>query len=226
MKWLVPLLFSSILTLSNGLTPGYSTNITVNDHVLTSVNDKTAQEVRIYKTNEVTTIADGAFDDCTFESIMISKTVRVVNDEFPVSTKTIYFTGSETEMEFSVPNTSSVTYYACDEGFMNYWDTYIRPEIDDSICNVTKDNYQKMKELYTHLSAYDMEIINKTEDGTGTIKDSIKFLDNHFSNSSGSRVKEKEISQSVMITLILVIAAFGMTSIGVFYILKDKKVIN
>lgn len=225
MKWLLPLLFS-IFTLTNTGPLVVSTDLTVEDHVLTSVNDKSAQEVRIYKQAEVYTIADGAFDDCVFESIMISNTVKAINDQFPTSTLIVNFTGSVEEKEFDVPEKITVNYYACDEGFLNYWETYIRPDITGSICNVSEENYTKMKELYSRLNETDKETVNQTEDGTGTIKDGIKFLDNHFSNSNNSRVKEKEISQSVMITLILVVAAFGMTSIGIFYILKDKKVID
>lgn len=226
MKWLLPLLFSSLLVAPNWVVAGYSTDLTVENHILTNVNDKAAQEVRIYKEAEVTTVSSDAFNDCSFERIMFSNTVKEVNASFPNTLTTIYFTGSENELEFDIPDNITINFYACDEGFLNFWDTYIRPEMTDSICNVSKENYTKMKVLYEELELLDIGNVDIAKDGTGTIKDSIKFLDNHFSPSSGSRTKEKEISQSVMITLILIIAAFGMTSIGVFYILKDKKVID
>ena len=91
---------------------------------------------------------------------------------------------------------------------------------------MTKENYRQMKMLYSQLSEYDRDIVVNTDDGGSKIANGISFLDSHFSGSSQSGTKEKEISQSVMITLILIIASFGMTSIGLFYILKDKKVIK
>ena len=204
---------------------GFSTNVTVDNHVLTSVNDKSASEVRIYANEEVTSIADGAFDDCSFSSIMISYTVREVNATFPDNI-VINYTKSFDDIAFEIPANAVVNEYACDEGFLMFWGEYIRPQIDGTICNVEKANYQKMKLLYSHLSDYDKEVVENTNDGDGKILNSIKFLDKTFSNSSGSQNKEKEIPQTVMLTLILAISSFGMTSIGVFYLLKDKKYIK
>lgn len=232
MKFALGLLLASLLT-SSAWYPveTFSTDLTIENHVLTSVNDKESHYVRIYKEDEVTTVAEHAFDDCSFTILMISKTVTTINATFPDSLKTIEFTGSIEDISFVIPENVEVIEYACDEGFLNYWGEYIRPNIDGSICNVTREHYLRMKSLYSQLTKLefktdDLENVNATKDGTGTIGDSITFLNSYFNASNKSKSIEKEISQSVMITLILIIASFGMTSIGLFYFLKDKKVIG
>lgn len=204
---------------------GYSQNFTVENHVLTEVNDKTANEIRIYENKEVTSIAADAFNDCQFTSIMISKTVTAVDAAFPHNV-TIYFTGSSEEVLFNIPNDATLIEYGCDEGFMNYWVTYIRPNIDGTICNVSRANYLRMRQLYNNLTNYDQGVVEAKEDGTGTVKDSIAYLDNYFGKGQSSQSIGREIPQSVMLTLILIIASFGMTSIGIFYLLKDRKIIE
>ena len=229
-KELLTVIGFSLMGASFTLTPtSYSDDFNVENHVLVEVKDKTALDVRIYKEKEVTSISEKAFDGCSFVQIMISNTVKTIEATFPDNV-IINYTGALSDISFSVPENATVYEYACDEGFLNYWKQYIRPNIDGSICNVNKTDYLKMKQLYRSLdSTYvdsDLERVNKVEDGSGTIKDSVKFLDDYFANSQKSQNVEKEISQSVMITLILIIASFGMTSIGLFYFLKDKNVIK
>ncbi len=227
MKTALGLILINLISASWSIVPSYSSDVTVENHVLNSVNDKTSQYVRVYRNSEATSIGENAFDDCVFKTIMISNSVRTINATFPNTLQTIEYTGAETDISFAVPNNVEVREYACDEGFLNYWKEFIRPNIDGSICNVTKPHYVRMKTLYSQLTEQsDIDTVEATPDGTGTIKDSITFLDSYFGNPSRSQMTEKEISQSVMITLILIIASFGMTSIGLFYFLKDKKVIQ
>ena len=205
----------------------YSTDLTVENHVLVSVNDKNTDYVRVYAEKEVTTIGPNAFDDCSFKAIMLSYTIKEVQATYPNTLEAIYFTGSLDEIEFDYPNNVLVYEYACDEGFMNYWGQNIRPNTDGaSICNVSKEHYVKMKELYNGLASIDKSVIDSKADGTGTIKDSVKYLDSYFSGRNGSQNTTREIPQTVMIILILIVASFGMTSIGIFYIFKDKKIIG
>jgi len=231
MKSLLGIFIISLLSASWNVVPSYSKNVTVEDHVLTAFNDKSSAYVRIYSESGATSIGEHAFDDCTFTTLMVSNAVRENNAAFPNTLTTLEYTGALSDISFAVLENITVVEYACDEGFINYWNEFIRPNIDGSICNVTKDHYVKMKALYavlesTQSTTNDLEVVNSTEDGTGTIKDSVKFLDNYFGNSHKSQMGEKEISQSVMITLILIIASFGMTSIGLFYFLKDRNVIK
>ena len=210
--------------LHNDLLPPYSTDFVVENHVLKEVNDKTANEIRIYSSSGVTSIDEHAFDGCSFTSIMVSNSVTTFA---PTLTDgiTLNLTNDKASYSFALPVNVVINEYACDEGFINYWNTYIRNNVDESICNVTRDQYTKVKNMYSVLSDYDKNVVNEVKDGTGTIKDSLKYLDGHFS-SAPTQKTTKEISQTVMITLILVIASFGMTAIGIFYVLKDKKVIN
>ena len=226
MNNLLSLLLIAISPFSWEITPSYFTNVTVENHVLSSVNDKTATYVRIYSSSEATSISEHAFDECSFTTLMISNSVRTINAEFPNTLTLIEYSGALDDISFAVPNNISVKEYACDEGFLNYWHEYIRPNFDGSICHVQKQHYVRMKTLYSQLDNGDAETILNTQDGTGTIKDSIAYLDSYFGNPNRSQMTEKEISQSVMITLILIIASFGMTSIGLFYFLKDKNVIK
>ncbi|MCR5184463.1 MAG: hypothetical protein K6C32_00060 [Bacilli bacterium] len=202
----------------------YSSMLDIQDGVLVEVLDKTAEEIRIYKEDNVTKIGPNAFDGCSFTTIMVSSTVREVETSFPNGT-IINYTGAFSDIQFNVGDLTTYE-YACDEGFLNFWASYIRPNIDGSICDVTKANYEKMMGLYANLSDSDKEIVNQIEDGTSTIKDSIKFLNDYFSPTDDSKKTQKEIASTTMITIILIIAAFGMTSIGVFYFLKDKNIIE
>ncbi len=228
---LLPLLFSSNLNVASDAWAWfpypYTTDITVENHVLTSVNDKDTPNVRIYAEQEVTTIGEHAFDDCSFSTLMISKTVKDVQATYPDTLGVIYFTGALSEIEFDYPNNVVVYEYGCDEGFLNYWTLNIRPNTDgSSICNVTREHYVKMKQLYNELETHDRNTVDAKKDGTGTIYDSVKYLDSYFSGRSSSQNTTKEIPQTVMIILILIVASFGMTSIGIFYIFKDKKIIG
>lgn len=225
-RLLIPLLLASTLTSSNWFRTDYEDDFNIKNNVLVEVTNKTTNEIRIYKASGITVVADDAFKDCQFTTIMVSNSVKEINDEFPETLTTFLYTGSEQECDFTISDGIEVKYYACDEGFLNYWTTYIRPGINGSICNVAKADYVKMKELFASLTDFEKSYVLEVEDGTGKIKNSIKFLDEHFANSNRSQSKEKEISQSTMIALILIIASFGMTSIGIFYILKDRKVIK
>lgn len=208
--------------------------------VLTSVKDEylDATELRIYGSefddNAITSISDNAFDSMTnLQSIMISKEVTLTSADFlPNTVKNLYFTG-KTE-EFSLNNLSEevvVHYEACDEGFISKWHAEIREYNDTtvSICDtVSKAQYNEFAELYSNLSyTGDFETVKLYPDTEEfNIGESMKKLADIYSPSSDSKNTEKTMTQSSMIVLILIIAAIGMTSIGLFYVLKDKKVIS
>lgn len=209
------------------LPPDYSTDFIVENGVLVGVQNEAKSsynQFRIYSNSGITSVAADAFDGCTVNSIMISDTVQ---NFYPVLNEgtVVNLTKEKSAYNFDLPNNLVINEYACDEGFINYWDLYIRNNVDQSICNVSREHYVKIKNLYSNLSNGDKLTVNHISDGTGTIEDSLKYLDGHF-NSSPSQKTSREIPKTVMITVILVIASFGMTAIGIFYVLKDKKVIN
>ena len=215
------------LTNTSPLPPEYSTDFIVENGALLGVQDHAKSgytQFRIYANSGITSVAADAFEGCTVESIMISS---VVQHFYPVLNEgtVVNLTKEKSAYSFDLPDNVIVNEYACDEGFTNYWNLYIRNNVDESICNVSREHYTKIKNLYSNLSSQDKLTVNHVSDGTGTIEDSLKYLDSHF-NSSPSQKVSREIPQTVMITVILVIASFGMTAIGIFYVLKDKKVIN
>ena len=190
-------------------------------------------ELRIYRYDDmvIDEICNGAFSGTSFTTVAISNCVTIVGDgAFTGQTTlaTCYFTGSEEEYqalnisyEFTL-----VKYYAIDEGFINYWDKEVRPNENTNICEISKDKYEYIRELYTSLTADDKAVVDAYEDKAGaSIKDSIKELNQHFVTPGGAKNNE-EWNQTGAITLILIIAVIGMTSITIFYLLKTKKIID
>lgn len=200
--------FSSMLRIENG--------------VLLEVLDKSADDIRIYEKDHVTSIDATAFDGCQFTTIMISNTVTEINAVIPDNV-VINYTGS-LPAYFDVGE-HIVHEYACDEGFIHYWGEYIRKTPEQSICDVKREDYNTMIQLYENLSKDDKEVVDAIPDGDSSIKDSVEFLRTYFKEKNKSNTT-KEIAQSTMLTIILVIASIGMTSIGVFYYLKDKNIIK
>ena len=190
-------------------------------------------EIRIYRYDDmvIDEIAANAFAGTSFTSIALSNCVTTVNaDAFSgVDSLTIMnFTGSDEEYntlnityEFSVVN-----YYAIDEGFINFWNKEVRPTSETNICDITKDTYNYIRELYSSLNSEDKEVVDAHKDLAGsTIKDSIKELNRHFAAPDGAN-KTEEWNQTGAITLILIIAVIGMTSITIFFLLKTKQIIK
>ncbi len=192
-------------------------------------------ELRIYHYDNmvIDEIADNAFSGTSFTSLALTNSVKTVGTNAfngVTSLTTMYFTGSEEEYralninyEFSERN---IHYYAIDEGFINYWKKEIRPAEESNICDITRSQYEYVRELYLNLIPTDKEIVDAYEDAAGvSIKDSIKELNRHFGEPSGSKETE-EWNQTGAITLIIIIAVIGMTSITVFFLLKTKQIIE
>ena len=186
--------------------------------------------VRIYAEFGIDEIADTAFQDKQFTSVMISNFVTHMTDNVFVNSNitTVNYTGSKEE--FSALNLSfdinHVNEYAFDEGFISYWNEEIRPEENTNICNITQQTFSKVYNLYKALETNDKNFVDAYEDkGGAKIKDSMKELIAIFAEPSGSQ-KNDEWNQTGAITLIIVIALIGMTSITVFFLLKTKKIID
>ena len=80
----------------------FSTDFTVENHVLVSVNDKAAKEIRIYKDSGITTIDEHAFDGCSFDSVMISDCVTTINAEISENVL-VKFTKAKSSYSFDLP---------------------------------------------------------------------------------------------------------------------------
>ena len=195
---------------------------------------KGSSDIRIYRFDEkpVDEIADTAFVDTTFTSIVISKDITKINDAVFTNApniQNIYYTGSLEDfagLNLSF-DTNHVFPYSVDEGFIYYWNTVIRPTDSVNLCHDTDRNtYKYVLSLYNKLTKDDLDIVNAYEDAAGAkIGDSMKELINYY-KEEGSQKKNDEWNQTGAITLIIVIAVIGTTSIAIFFLLKTKNIIE
>ena len=204
-------------------------------YTLTGISDDflDSPEIRIYQFEDkpIDSISDTAFVGTEFDSIVLSKNVTYVNDaafENAPNITSIYYTGSLEE--FKLLNLSfdekHVYLYSVDEGFINFWNEQIRPEETTNICDISSNLYNKTYDLYKSLIQSDLDIVNAYADKAGAkIGDSMKELQQIFSPNESQQRKD-EWNQTGAITLIIVIAVIGMTSITVFFLLKTKNIIH
>ena len=201
------------------------------NYTLTSLKAYNDEEFRIYHYDDlvIDEISDGAFADTTFTSLMLTNSVTHINDAAFTGCKVqkLYFTGSETEYDaLNLNGAYQVSFYSKDEGFINYWNTNVRPTSDANICNISKATYDYLYALYKNLSAEDLAIVDEYQDSTSAkISASMKELIKHFDGSKKSQKKD-EWNQTGAITLIIIIAVIGMTSITIFFLLKTKNIIH
>ena len=208
-------------------------------YVITSVKDEYIgkDELRIYgkdfddNNTYVKEVAVNAFDLCTYTSIMISKDVETFGPS--LDDKIVYYTGTGDEFEVFASNNSidttklrSCYYQACDEGFIRFWNSEI--ETLESICDILTDKplLNKMFRLYDQLEiTLDKKVVDEYETQDSTIKELVKYIES-LVDPDPEPAKKSELSQNTMMTFILAIAGIGMTSITIFYLLKDKKIIE
>lgn len=241
---ILPFLAASIYSINTGDVVGKNSynndhfelvQIDENNYKITGVKEEylEATELRVYNTSEyhVSEIADGAFDSCTnLISFVLSDCVTTLpTDLFAGAQLTsIGYTGSiESFNDLNLVTTNVVFEYAGDEGFINYWTEYVRPTPDFNICDVTKAVYQKAQSLFDNMSLEDRESVKDIQDGEGedTILDSLNYL-KELHRETKKENRTKEASKSTMIVFILIIASLGMSFICVFYLLRERNIIN
>lgn len=194
-----------------------------------------SEELRVYgeefSSYNIVSIDGTAFNSCSnLKALMVSYSIKeVLNLSATSSFKDIYYTGNESTLNDSgitFDSAFNIHYEAFDEGFIYKWNNEVRPTSESNLCDISESLYLEIKSLYELLDEDDKSVVDSYVDKAGaTIKDSLKTLKDHFSPKPHPE-ERKEPSQKTMITLILIIAAFGMTVIGAFYLLKDKKIIN
>ena len=212
--------------LHNDLLPPYSTDFVVENHVLKEVNDKTANEIRIYSSSGVTSIDEHAFDGCSFTSIMVSNSVTTFA---PTLTDgiTLNLTNDKASYSFALPENVVINEYACDEGFINYWNDKVRPDGEVDVCSMSIDDYILLKDKYDLLVAEDKAYVNDYIDkAEQSIEDTMDYLSKYFEEEKQTNPSKKNLPQDMTIGIIVSVAIFGMTTISIFYILKQQKIIN
>ena len=205
----------------------------VDNHVAISVKDdkKSSVEIRLYEDENITSVASHIFDECaSLTTLMLSSSLTSIGEQnWPASVATINFTGSETKWNTYNLETNAITvnYYASDEGFIHYWDEYVRPTKETNLCDsVSRSDYQNLLNKFNLLSNDEQDAVNQYKDkANSSIKDSLKYLKTIYEGQE-SRHVEKETSSSLMIGLIISAASVGMTFIAVLYLLKERKIIK
>lgn len=190
-------------------------------------------EFRIYDLDEIeiSSISASAFDDCLQNlTVMITNHITALPDELFSTQESVIinFTGSEkqwNEIGYSSSIISEVNYYSNDEGYIHFWNDYVRPTAASDICSFTTEQYLNIVSKYNALSDRDRFFVDSYTDLSGaTIKDTIEYI-NQYYNQTPSRPTDY-LSQEQTVELISFIAIFGMTFICVFYFLKQKQYIS
>ena len=202
------------------------------NYTLTGVSSVNSEEIRIYynESKIIDEISDTAFTTCTqLNSLMISKCVLYVNDAaFIDSISTVNYTGSQEQFEALniTKEFANTNYYACDEGFINYWNEKVRTSAEVSICDMSKSDFQALYALYSNLSLTDRKTVDESKDiANEKIGESMAVLINQFKTPQSSQPKN-EWKQSGAITFIIIVSVIGMTSICIFFLLKTKQIIS
>lgn len=116
--------------------------------------------------------------------------------------------------------------------FLSYWKDEFRKDDDGNIIAICDISYLSFKDMYARyvlLDDQDKSIVDKTKDYEEgyVIKDSIKTLIDRFADMHTAQNKEKRtLDQSSSIIVIVSIAVFGMSTICVFFVLKNDNVIQ
>ena len=236
--FLLPLVFM-------GLIPYNRSKNIVNDGLLLSANERgnytlvgvseelyDDYEIRVYHEDNkvIDEISDTAFTSCTnLSSLMLTYSVAHINDAALIdSIETIYYTGSKEMYDaLNLTKQLEVNYYSYDEGFIKYWNDEIRPEEKESICDIGKERFNTIYQMYSNLLLADKKVVDNYVDSAGAkIGDSMATLINMFKTTKPSNNTTNEWNQSGAISLIIVISVIGMTSICIFFLLKTKQIIN
>ena len=118
------------------------------------------------------------------------------------------------------------------DGFLTYWREDFRKDEQGEIipiCNIKYQEYSVMYSRYVTLSSEDKIVVDATPDYEEgyTIKDSIKELVRlHGSKRNSTNEERRTLDQSSTITIIVVIAVFGMSVICIFFVMKNTNLIQ
>ena len=118
------------------------------------------------------------------------------------------------------------------EEFLQYYKEEFRKDNSGkiiNICDITYASFREMYAKYIALNDEDRKVVDSNldyEEGY-TIKNSIDTLLDRFSEAQKSSSNSKRtLDQSSSIIVIVVIAVFGMSTICVFFVLKNGNIIQ
>ena len=113
------------------------------------------------------------------------------------------------------------------DNFLTYYREDFRQNGTIAICDITYQSFKEMYDKFIALDKDDQNIVKTSADFEEgyTIGDSIQTLLTRFSPSIVPEEKTS-LKQSNTIILVIVIAVFGMSTISVFFVFKNDKLID
>lgn len=208
-------------------------------YMVESLKDNTLNEYRLYQRYniddieyEISEINTDLFDDLDHPFvIMVSRDLNLPSNELfdNLNLIQINYTGSIEEWNaLNLEVNVDVYSYECDEGFINLWNDEVRPNVDSDICSMSKERFKSIKEKYDSLNSEDRAYVNEYIDRANqSIEDTMEYLSKYYSDEQqNSNQVKKNLPQDMTIGFIVSVAIFGMTTISIFYILKQQKIIN
>lgn len=208
-------------------------------YVVESLKDNTLNEYRLYQRYNIndekyiiSEVNNDLFDDVNQQfTIMVSRDLNIASNELFDNPNLIQinYTGSiEQWNSLNIEVNVDVYLYECDEGFINLWDDEVRPNADSDICSMSKERFKEIKTKYDSLNSEDRACVNEYKDKANqSIEDTMEYLSKYYSDEqkNANEVK-KNLPQDMTIGIIVSVAIFGMTTISIFYILKQQKIIS
>ena len=139
----------------------------------------------------------------------------------------------KTEPALTIENPMQISLVLSEsEEFLQYYKEEFRKDNSGkiiNICDITYASFREMYAKYIALNDEDRKVVDSTldyEEGY-TIKNSIDTLLDRFSEAQKSSSNSKRtLDQSSSIIVIVVIAVFGMSTICVFFVLKNGNIIQ
>jgi len=242
MKFLsfIPLLFTPLLSANAIDIARSNTYLEYEGSAVTGIKSDylDLEEYRVYSSYSedslnFTSISASFLNGNTKEAtLMISNGITTIDENAleGATVSEIKFTGSKEEWTaLNFVTSLDVTYYQCDEGFINYWNIYVRPEATSNICDVSEDTYNTLKSMYAILNASDRSVVDSYSDSANeTIKDSMAYLKSTYTSSvdTSTETDLTTLEQETYIGIIAAISIFGMSSISIFYLFKRKGIIQ
>ena len=118
------------------------------------------------------------------------------------------------------------------DDFLTYWRNDFRKDEKGDIIPVCDITYVSFKSMYSRYSLLDKDsknIVNNTPDYEEgyTIRNSIETLIDRFASvQQANNTNKRTLDQSSSIIVIVVVAVFGMSTICVFFVLKNGNIIQ
>lgn len=114
------------------------------------------------------------------------------------------------------------------QAFIDLWRN--KREVEHiEVCDMAKEDFEELYAVYKTLSTEDKEIVDKTSDLEGseyTIKQGMTYLINKYFTPKRSNSDKKTLDQKTTIIIIVAVAIFGMSTISIFFVLKNGKIIK